>query len=158
MTIKHIYFTLIYNFMSAICTYICTNEDCDFELRLNKNFPVWKEDTPQEYRKIPVGSARQKYLQASKSEYFCKHCKTVVAVVEPIWYPFPKFKDGSSRYFIGKARRFCAFFGYYPKTKYICPKCTSVNSLLINEFLNDKTCPLCQKGIIQEDRTAAILF
>ncbi len=144
--------------MSATLTYNCTNKDCDFELILNKNFPIWKEETPKEYRKISVRSINQKYLQARKSEYFCKHCKTVVVIVEPIWYPFPTYKDSPSRYFIGKARRFCAFFGYYPKRKYICPKCTSVNSLLLDELPGDKTCPRCQKGIVQEDITTRTLF
>lgn len=144
--------------MSATLTYICSNKDCDFELRLSKNFPIWKEDTPKEYRKIPVGSARQKYLKGRRSEYYCNHCKTVVAVSEPIWYPFPTFKNGPLRYLTGKARRVCAFFGYYPKTKYICPKCTSVNSLLLDEFPGDKTCSRCQKGIVQEVVTERTVF
>ena len=140
--------------MSCINNYKCTNKDCDFELRLNKYFPVWKEDTPKECRKVPVLSAHQKYLKGRSSDYFCKHCKTVVQVVEPIWYPFPTFNDSPLRYFISKARRFGSLFGYYPKTKYVCSTCKSVNTLL----LDNEMCPKCHNGNVKEDEETKTWF
>ncbi len=140
--------------MSTIVQYECTNTKCDFELRLSKNFPVWKEDTPKEYRKVPVRSAHQKYLKGSGSDYFCKHCKTVVGVVEPIWYPFPTFNDSPLRYLISTARRFGCFFGYYPKIRYICSVCKSVNTLL----LDNEMCPKCHSGTVKEDEKGRVWF
>lgn len=140
--------------MSATSIYKCTNEACDFELSLNQGFPIWKENTPKECRKVPVLSAHQKYLKGRRSEYFCKHCKTVVEVSEPIWYPFPTFKDSPLRYFISKLRRFFASFDYYPKTRYVCPNCKSVKSML----LYNETCPMCKAGIVKEDISRRVSF
>lgn len=63
--------------MSAIITLQCTNPECVFEVGLRVNFPVWKDDTPEEEMILP---ANPEYIRETTSENVCLSCKTVVSV------------------------------------------------------------------------------
>ena len=60
--------------MTAVIKYSCSNEECDFNVSLNNNMPVWTDDCPNELRKLPVSSSRLKYVTAYDNEEYCLRC------------------------------------------------------------------------------------
>lgn len=44
--------------------------------------PVWNEDTPENFRKVPVGRINEKYVEGYYNEKFCIGCDKVVYVPE----------------------------------------------------------------------------
>lgn len=68
--------------MSVIIQYQCSNKQCDFEVSLSKNFPVWKADTPKELQRVPVMKINEQYVLEKVSSQLCTSCGNVVSVEE----------------------------------------------------------------------------
>lgn len=64
--------------MSEIATYQCTNGRCRRALRLSKDFPVWKANTPLSARKLRVANEHASYIERYRSETFCGACKKTI--------------------------------------------------------------------------------
>src|SRR3989344_6094035 len=67
--------------MSVIVKYQCSKE-CGVSVSLNTKFPLWRDDTSQEKRKLPVGTAGERYVRGYTSERACLSCNKRVVVVE----------------------------------------------------------------------------
>lgn len=61
--------------MSAIIRYKCNNKECDATASVEMNFPIWKLDSPQEMRKIPVGIRYAEYVAGYINRAYCIACK-----------------------------------------------------------------------------------
>ena len=133
--------------MSAIISYKCS-KDCGFKVRLSYYMPVWKEDTPEELRVLPVGIYGDKYVLGYRDDYYCVECRSVVSITEKnsprirrslfskIWYRFFRAPAITAP----------------EEEKTVCPKCGAENS-----FLNEK-CPDCKTGIICSDDRLTMRF
>ena len=65
--------------MAAHITYKCSN-DCGMRIPLALNMPVFKEETPEELKKLPIRSNALPYLEGYESEEFCLMCRQVVTI------------------------------------------------------------------------------
>jgi len=81
--------------MSSIHKYICTNEKCDLEIYLGNNSPVWKADTPEGFRRVPVMNHNKSYVLETVSSKLCKKCG-VVSEVEDATYICPHCAEAHS--------------------------------------------------------------
>ena len=68
--------------MSSIINYRCSNPTCSLEVSLRVNFPVWREDTPNEYMKVPIGTYNEQYVLGYKNQTVCWACHSIVDVLD----------------------------------------------------------------------------
>src|SRR4051812_23014492 len=68
--------------MAEIATYTCSNLRCMFTVRLSRDFPVWRTDTPKELRTLSVHPSAREYITRYRSESFCGRCRNVVEYTE----------------------------------------------------------------------------
>ncbi len=68
--------------MAEIATYLCDNGKCVQFLRVAKQFPAWRPDTPRNLR-TPLPSAEAlAFVTHFRSESYCTTCNSVVDIVE----------------------------------------------------------------------------
>jgi hypothetical protein len=99
--------------MSAVIHYKCNNQECDFKTIREAHFPIWKSDSPKEWRKLPVGIRNEKFVAGYVNRQYCITCKTLQPYLE-----------GSNMCLI------CQKEDLFIKDGSICPKC---NTGIINE-------------------------
>lgn len=64
-------------------TYRCSNNVCDFSVRLLKSLPVWKPNTPPNLANVPVGGVNEACVARYADQRLCASCgKTVEAGME----------------------------------------------------------------------------
>ena len=66
--------------MSYIITHVCSNEKCDFYVRLYLSSPIWKENTPEDFQMVPVTQNNKKYVIGYSSDHLCLNCKKVINI------------------------------------------------------------------------------
>ena len=68
--------------MSVIEFYKCNNPKCDFETELQTSSPIWRDDTPEELRKVPISINAKQYVIGSKNQKFCTKCNDRLYIKE----------------------------------------------------------------------------
>ena len=63
--------------MSAVIHYKCNNPECNFKTIKEAYFPVWKSDSPKEWRKLPVGIRNEKFVAGYINRQYCLNCKSL---------------------------------------------------------------------------------
>lgn len=62
----------------------CINPNCKFGVVLWQDVPVWREETPPELAKLPVGTKNREYVEHSMSEGYCVRCERPAVAQEGI--------------------------------------------------------------------------
>lgn len=135
--------------MSSITPYKCS-ANCGFNVRLSFCMPVWKEDTPEELRVLPVGLYGQKYVSGYSNDRYCTKCRSVVSLIkknDPVIRP-SFFLKTWSRLFPSPSTN------TEEDVKTTCPKCEAENSFLDE---ND-ACPNCKTGVVLPDKALIMRF
>lgn len=61
--------------MSSVSKYKCNNSVCLFQTIRESNFPIWKSDSPKEWRKLPVGIRNEEYVAGFITRQYCIDCR-----------------------------------------------------------------------------------
>lgn len=62
--------------------YKCSDEKCGYTVGLAVFFPIWREDTPPNLAKVPVGVINKAYVAGYYNEKVCLACRETVPVVQ----------------------------------------------------------------------------
>lgn len=66
--------------MAFLARHRCSNEKCGYTVRLEIDFPIWKNDAPETLRHLPVRDAGA--VAAYYDEKVCLMCREKVSVVQ----------------------------------------------------------------------------
>lgn len=95
--------------------YKCSNGKCGYTVGLATLFPVWKENTPPNLAKVPVGVINEAYVAGYYDERVCLVCHKTVPVVQ------------------GETKcPECATEGQFVEIGAVCPRCG------VGEVVEDK--------------------
>lgn len=70
--------------MAEIGTYVCDNRQCKYTLRLSRDFPVWKRETPWALRTPAPAPAALAFVERYRFEAYCAPCNGVVEHCEGV--------------------------------------------------------------------------
>ncbi len=62
--------------------YKCSNEKCEYAVGLATLFPIWKEGTPPNLAKVPVGVINKAHVAGYYDERVCLMCHKTVPVMQ----------------------------------------------------------------------------
>lgn len=63
--------------MASVSKFKCNNEKCSFQTVRESNFPIWKSDSPKEWRKLPVGIRNEEYVAGFITRQYCLECRAL---------------------------------------------------------------------------------
>lgn len=92
--------------MSALIQYKCDNPECSFKITNELYFPVWKSDSPKEWRKLPVGIRNERFVVGYINKFYCLRCNALE--------PYLKGSETCLN---------CNTDGNYVKDGDMCPRC-----------------------------------
>ena len=59
------------NNMSVITNYQCNSKECNATTSMDMNFPIWKSDSPEKLRMVPVGSYNKEHVAGYVNRGYC---------------------------------------------------------------------------------------
>jgi len=147
--------------MAAHITYKCS-KDCGMRILLALNMPVFKEETPDELRKLPIRSNALPYLEGYESEEFCLMCRQVVTIFDcesalSIEYQL-KVIEWEKRSVLHKVKQYLKgvkrpVAGSLLFDQEGCPCCG--NSVFLEE---NEPCYDCEEGVFVVDEKSRIIY
>lgn len=64
--------------MAEMSTYVCSNRKCGLTLRLSREFPLWKPETPKALRVLSKNETAANYIVGFRSESLCYSCSRII--------------------------------------------------------------------------------
>ncbi len=137
--------------MSRIENYQCSNENCTFRMQFMMHFPIWKDDCPENRRKVPVSISTVQYVQAYESDYFCLKCGLFQRIREEL-VPPEKEKTVFEKFLMLFKKPKPPAVRMKPEA--VCAHCKTSEHLLTDDAL----CPKCKVGTFTAEYGRTVKF